>query len=214
MANRNWVGLFVTWAPGVDAGSATGRPRHKGRPLNGLELCGVLRHRRRQGRAPRRRTDRRRKEDLRQGPAERRNEAAGGVRPPGQPRIGAGGRRPTQYDRRPAGHRGPRRRPRGRLPARAGDAPHRRPLPRAGENRRPRRVHHCRYRPHHAAHPSGSPGSVSAVFSAALRPRPGVPTTAQPHRVAGSGGSSRSSDRARASSRSPPGWAIQNSCAM
>jgi len=41
-----------------------------------------------------------------------------------------------------------------RLSARAGDAPHRRPAPRRGQDRRPRRLHHRRRRPHHAPHPS------------------------------------------------------------
>ena len=48
---------------------------------------------------------------------------------------------------RDAGHRG-------RLPARAGDAPDRRPHPGRGQDRRQGRVRHRRRRPHHAAHPA------------------------------------------------------------
>ncbi|WP_423815903.1 IS110 family transposase [Rhodococcus globerulus] len=56
------------------------------------------------------------------------------------------------HHRSPAGHRCQGLRPRRRILARTVDAQDRRPLPRSGENRRERCIHHCRYSKGHAAY--------------------------------------------------------------
>lgn len=101
---------------------------------------GVPRSGRRQGRPSRGRPGAGRHAPARRAVAHRRTQAAGPVRQARRARTAAGRRRPARDDRRVAGRGRPRRRAPGGLPARAGDAPHRRPLPRPGQDLRAGRV--------------------------------------------------------------------------
>ena len=145
---------------------------------------GLRRHRRRQdsplGHGP----DQGRQEGLRQGPAQRRGASARPVRETGRPRSPSGGGGPARHHRGPGRGGGPGHGHHRGLPARAVDAPHRRPDTGQRQDRREGRGRDRRRRPHHAPHPESHQhlgrGRRGAEHADRFRPGPGQ--TGQPDR--------------------------------